>query len=151
MDMVNAMLRSSGEPENLLGEVILAACYVLNRVLSKSRVKTPYELWTNRAPNLTYLKVWGCLAKVKVPSFKTNKIGLKTVDCMFVGYAMNSNAYRFLVINSDISDIAPNTILEARDAVFFENCFPYQTTIPKVVQPSTSTPKLNPMKLILKN
>ena len=142
--MVNAMLRSSGAPENLWGEAILTACYVLNRVLTKSKDKTPYELWTSRAPNLSYLKVWGCLAKVKVPSFKTSKIGPKTVDCMFVGYAMNSNAYRFLVINSDISDIALNTILEARDAVFFESCFPYLTVTPAVVQPSTSTPHSPP-------
>ena len=29
--------------------------------------KTPYELWKGYAPNIAYLKVWGCLAKVLLP------------------------------------------------------------------------------------
>ena len=32
--------------------------------------KTPYELWKGYAPNIAYLKVWGCLAKVLLPELK---------------------------------------------------------------------------------
>ena len=76
-------------------------------------------------PNLNYLKVWGCLAKVAVPKPKKVKVGPKTVDCVFIGYAQNSNAYRFLVHKSEIPVIHVNTIIESRDASFFENIFPY--------------------------
>ena len=31
--------------------------------------------------------------------------------------------YRFLVINSSVSEMAINTIMESRDAIFFENEF----------------------------
>ena len=66
----------------------------------------------------------GCLAKVVVPTPKKVKIGPKTVDCIFIGYAQNSSAYRFLVYKSEIPDIHMNTIMESRNASFFEHIFP---------------------------
>ena len=76
-------------------------------------------------PNLNYFKVWGCLAKVAVPKPKKVKVGPKTIDCVFIGYAQNSNAYHFLVHKSEIPDIHVNMIIESRDASFFENIFLY--------------------------
>ena len=67
--------------------------------------------------------MWGCLAKVNVPIPK-HKLGPKTVDCVFLGYAQRSIAYRFLVVKSKIPDVLVDTIMESRDATFFENIFP---------------------------
>jgi len=50
------------------------------------------------------------------------------VDCVFIGYIHNSNAYRFLIHKSDISDMNVNTIIESRKVVFFEEIFPYKST-----------------------
>ncbi|XP_073153942.1 uncharacterized protein [Henckelia pumila] len=52
------------------------------------------------------------------------KIEPKTVDCIFIGYAHNSNAYHFLVYESQIPYIHKNTIMQLRNALFFENVFP---------------------------
>ena len=42
-------------------DTINTVCYVLNRVLLRSILnKTPYELWKNNKPNITYFKVFGC-------------------------------------------------------------------------------------------
>ncbi|CAM8957033.1 unnamed protein product [Rhodiola kirilowii] len=54
------------------------------------------------------------------------KIGPKTVDCVFIGYAQNSNAYRFIVYESKNPDIHKNTIIESKNASFFEHRFPYK-------------------------
>ena len=72
--------------------------------------------------------MWGCLAKVAVPITKKVKIGPKIVDCVFIGYAHNSSAYRFLIHKSSIFDMHVNTIIESRNASFFENVFPYKCT-----------------------
>ena len=64
-----------------------------------------------------------CLAKVAVFPPKKVKIGPKTIDCIFIGYAHNSNAYQFLVYESNILDIHKNTIMESRNASFFEDVF----------------------------
>ena len=62
--MMNAMLVSLRASLNLWGETILFVCHIQNRTPYKRTGKTPYELWKGYAPNIAYLKVWGCLAKV---------------------------------------------------------------------------------------
>ena len=123
-EMMNALLISSGLPDNFWGEAILSANHILNKIPRKKISKSPHELWKNRPPSYKYLKVWGCLAKVEVPKPKKVKIGPKTIDCVFIGYAQNSAAYRFLVHKSEIDDIHENTIIESRNARFFEHVFP---------------------------
>jgi hypothetical protein len=59
-----------------------------------------------------------------VPINKKRKLAHKTVDCVFLGYAHHSTAYRFLVIKSDIPDVHIDTFLESHDVTFFENIFP---------------------------
>ena len=55
---------------------------------------------------------------------KKVKIVPKTADCIFIGYAHISNAYWFLVHESDITYIHKNMIMESRNASFFEDVFP---------------------------
>jgi hypothetical protein len=74
--------------------------------------------------DLSHLRTWGCLAKVNVPLPKKRKLGPNTIDCVFLGYAHNSVAYRFLVVHSETSQVAVNVIMESRDVAFFENIFP---------------------------
>ena len=123
-EMMNAMLISSGLSQNMWGEAVLSANHLLNKIPKKKEDKTPYELWKGLKPSYKFLRVWGCLAKVAVPLPKKVKIGPKTIDCIFIGYAHNSSAYRFLVHESKISDIHKNTIMESRNASFFEHVFP---------------------------
>ena len=63
-----------------------------------------------------------------VPIPKKVKIGPKTVDCVFIGYAHNSSAYWFLIHKSDIPYMHVNTIIESRNASFFEEIFPCKPT-----------------------
>jgi len=65
----------------------------------------------------------GCLAKVSIPEPKERKIGSKTVDAIFIGYALESN------VHSEINEIFNTTIIEARD-VYFENIFSFKSRIP---------------------
>ena len=112
--MVNSMLTESGLSKKLWGEVLLTANAILNKIHFKHIDKTPYELWFNKTPTLKYLKVWGCLAKVKVPEIKKRKLRPKTVDCVFLGYVENNHDNRFLIINSEVPDFRVHTIFETR-------------------------------------
>lgn len=42
---------------------------------------------------------------------------------MFLGYAIQSIGYRFLIISSEITDMHVGTIIKSRDVTFFENEF----------------------------
>ena len=107
-----------------MGEAILTTNYILNKIPLKGKETTPYELWKGKKPSYKYLKVWGYLAKVMVPPPKEVIIALKTIDCIFIGYALNSSAYRFVVHKFEISTITVGTTIESRNAVFLENTFP---------------------------
>ena len=72
--------------------------------------------------------MWGCLAKVVVHIPKMIKIGPKTVDCVFINYAHNSTACRFLIYKSDTLDLHVNSIIESRNVSFFEEIFTYKST-----------------------
>ena len=63
-----------------------------------------------------------------MPINKKQKLGPKTVDCVFLGYAFHSVGYRFLIIKSEVPDVHVSTIMESRDATFFENEFPMKLT-----------------------
>jgi hypothetical protein len=110
------------------GEAILTACHVLNRVSTKNKEITSFEEWEKKRLNLSYMRTWGCLAKVNVSINKKRKVGPKTADCVFLGYAIHSVGYRFLIINSEVPDMHVGTIMKSRDATFFENKFSMKTT-----------------------
>jgi hypothetical protein len=63
-----------------------------------------------------------------VPINKKCKLGPKTVDCVFLGYAIYSIGYRFLIINYGVPDMHVGTIIESRDAIFFKSKFPLKNT-----------------------
>ncbi|XP_075475893.1 uncharacterized protein LOC142514930 [Primulina tabacum] len=55
-EMMNALLLSSGLPQNMWGEAVLTANYLLNKVPQKKQDKSPYELWKGRSPSYQYLR-----------------------------------------------------------------------------------------------
>ncbi|GJW22773.1 hypothetical protein Tco_0033395 [Tanacetum coccineum] len=95
--MVNSMLSYSGLSEGFWGEDMLTDFYLLNRV-------------------------WGCKAVVRLPDPKRKTLDEKGIDCIFVGYAEHSKAYRFYVIEPNDS-VSINSIIESKDAIFDENRF----------------------------
>ncbi|GJR68717.1 zinc finger, CCHC-type containing protein [Tanacetum coccineum] len=66
---------------------------------------------------------WGeAMAVVRLTDPKRKTLGEKGIDCIFVGYAEHSKAYRFYVIEPNDS-VSINSIIESRDAIFDENRF----------------------------
>jgi transposase InsO family protein len=128
-ELVNAMLDTAGLSKEWWGEAILTACHVLNKVPMKDKEITPFEEWENKRLNPCYLRTWGCLVKVNVPINKKRKLGPQTVDCVFLGYAFHSVGYRFLIIKYEVPDIHVGTIMESRDATFFETEIFYESYI----------------------
>jgi hypothetical protein len=95
----------------------------------KNKEVKPFEEWEEKRLTLSYLHTYGFLAKVSVLITKKRRLGPKTVDCVFLGYAFHNVGYRFLVVRSGVSDLLVGTIMESRDATFFENIFPMRDEI----------------------
>ncbi|GJY53899.1 hypothetical protein Tco_0445563 [Tanacetum coccineum] len=59
---------------------------------------------------------------VRLPDPKLKTLGERGIECIFVGYAEHSKAFRFYVIEPNDS-VLINSIIESRDAFFDENKF----------------------------
>jgi hypothetical protein len=95
------MLNESKLPTSLWAEAVNTACYVINRVnLRPIILKTPYELWMGRKPNISYFRTFGskCFVIDEMP--KVTKFDSKSIECVFVGYSITSKAYRIYPSNT---------------------------------------------------
>nr|GEU71021.1 hypothetical protein [Tanacetum cinerariifolium] len=62
--------------------------------------RMPYEIWHEKAPKLSNLRVWGCEALVKQDA--PNKLDPRSIKCIFIGYLkemMASGSHRLLELS----------------------------------------------------
>jgi hypothetical protein len=78
------------------------------------------------------------MAKFNVPINKKRKLGPRIMDCIFLGYASCSIAYRFLV--SKVPNVYVDTIMESCEATLFEHIFPMKDIHSNSRYPSKITP-----------
>ena len=93
LDMVRSMMGKADLPKSFWGYALETVVYILHKVPSKSVEVTPYEIWTNKKPYLSHIKVWGCPAYVKRTI--SDKLEAKSNKCLFVGYPKETMGYQF--------------------------------------------------------
>lgn len=115
MNMERALMRERGLPNCFWGEAITIAVHLINVIpTSILKNKTPYEAWNCCKPKVSHLRLFGCIAYTLIPSNKLQKLDTKSERCVFIGYCLNSKAYRWF--NPIIS-----TIIISRDLTFNED------------------------------
>ncbi|GJY23571.1 putative ribonuclease H-like domain-containing protein [Tanacetum coccineum] len=93
------MLADSKLPTTFWAEAVNTACYVQNRVLVvKPHNKTLYELFHGRTPTLSFMRPFGCPVTILNTIDHLGKFDGKADEGFFVGYSLNSKAFR--VFNS---------------------------------------------------
>ena len=55
---------------------------------------TPEENFSSRKPDLSHLKVFGCIAYVHVPDELRTKLDPKAEKCIFIGYSLEQKGYK---------------------------------------------------------
>ena len=111
MDMVRCMLRFKQLPKEFWAKAFATAMYILNKCPTRSvRDKTPEEAWSERRPSIRHLRVFGCIAYAHVPDQLRKKLDDKGEKCIFIGYNLNSKAYKLynletkkVIINRDVT------------------------------------------------
>ncbi|GJU30543.1 ribonuclease H-like domain-containing protein [Tanacetum coccineum] len=82
-------------PTTFWAEVVNTACYVQNIVLViKPHNKTPYELFLGRKPTLGLMRPFGCHVTILNTIDYLCKFDGKANEGFFVGYSLNSKAFR---------------------------------------------------------
>lgn len=116
-------------PRYLWDEVAKTVNYIQNRLPCRAlNLLTPEEAFTGQKPNISHLKVVGCLAFCHVPKEKRNKLDQKSIpSTLFLGYDEHSKAYRCW------NPLSKKVVI-SRDVNFIENQF----SLPSIPTISTS-------------
>ncbi|GJX47949.1 uncharacterized mitochondrial protein-like protein [Tanacetum coccineum] len=96
---MNQFYEMKGILRQFSAEAVNTACYVQNRVLGvKPHNKTPYEFFHGRTPTLSFMRPFGCPVTILNTIDHLGKFDGKANEGFFVGYSLNSKAFR--VFNS---------------------------------------------------
>nr|GEV27656.1 putative ribonuclease H-like domain-containing protein [Tanacetum cinerariifolium] len=99
IEAARTMLADSKLLTTFWAKAVNTACYVQNRVLvTKPHNKTPYELFHSRTPVISFLRPFGCPVTILNTIDHIGKFDGKADEGFFVGYSLNSKAFR--VFNS---------------------------------------------------
>ncbi|GKB29305.1 putative ribonuclease H-like domain-containing protein [Tanacetum coccineum] len=89
------MLADSLLPTTFWAKAVSTACYVQNRVLvTKPHNKTPYKLLHGRPPSINFMRPFGCSVTILNTLDPLGKFDEKVNEGFFVGYSINSKAFR---------------------------------------------------------
>nr|CAA49283.1 gag,protease,endonuclease, reverse transcriptase,RNaseH [Volvox carteri f. nagariensis] len=97
MEKVRCMLIESGLPSRGWALAMHTANYLRNRSPVHGLKGTPFERFYGQKPDVSDLRVFGCVAYIRVPDHQRRKIDPVSMKGVFVGYEPESKAYRVLM------------------------------------------------------
>ncbi|MCO5569926.1 hypothetical protein L7F22_023640 [Adiantum nelumboides] len=109
------MLNEGNLPKLFWAEVVNTSVHLMNMSPTEALTRlTPEEAYSVIKPNVSTLKVFGCVAYMYIADKKRRKLDVKSERCVFTGYDMYSKGYR--LVNPDT-----NKIHIFRDVIFDES------------------------------
>ena len=100
IEAARTMLSESRLPMYFWAKAVNTACYTQNRTLiTKDHERTPYEIMANKKPTLKYFHVFGGKCFVLRDDEHLGKFEAKASEGIFLGYLLESKAFRLYVID----------------------------------------------------
>ncbi|GJR60353.1 retrovirus-related pol polyprotein from transposon TNT 1-94 [Tanacetum coccineum] len=117
------MLNGSVLSKHFLNEAVRIACYTQNKsIIVKRHDKTPYEIFRERIPDISYFHVFGCLVFIYNHKDHLGKFDVKADDGYFLGYSFVSKAFRvFNTRRQQVEESYHVTFYESMEAIRFTN------------------------------
>ena len=118
MESARSMLSHAGLSNRYWAEAVATAAYIRNRTPTAAikEEQTPYERWYGKRPNVSHLKVFGCMAFAHIPDAQRQKLDKKSEKLRFVGYSIRAKGYRLF-------DEKSQKVVIRRDVIFNETDF----------------------------
>ena len=136
-EMARTMLSESGLSSGFWAEAINTSCYIQNRVFIRPILnKTPYELWKNRKPNISYFHIFDSRCFILNNRDKLSKFDPKSYEGIFLGYSSVSKAFR-------VWNRSCNRVEETIHVRFMEakmDLIPMEEDEERVAEPQVSEP-----------
>jgi len=114
VEMPRCLLKTMKVPSVFWGEAVRTAVYLLNRSPTKALNNiTPFEAWHGVKPKVSHLKIFGCVAHVKLVGPGISKLSDRSRRTVFIGYESGTKGYRLF-------DPSTNRLVVSRDVIFDE-------------------------------
>ncbi|KAL1198919.1 Retrovirus-related Pol polyprotein from transposon TNT 1-94 [Cardamine amara subsp. amara] len=114
MEMTRSLLKAMKIPNDMWGEAVRHSTYLINRVPTKAlKGQTPYESFTSKKQNIKHLRVFGCVAHVKITGPHMKKLNDRSRIVIIFGTEPGSKSYR-------LYDPVTGKLIVSRDVVFDE-------------------------------
>jgi hypothetical protein len=119
--MARALLIQSHLPPKYWGYAVLHSVYLMNRMPSMAiGGDLPYHKLHNTLPDLSFLRIFGCLCYVSTVDVHRLKLDHRARKCVFLGYKPGTKGYVAL-------DLHSFEIVVSRNVQFEELIFPYSS------------------------
>lgn len=118
-EKATTMLLASGLEPKFWNEAIIAANYIKNRsptsaVGKQFNYKTPAEIWFQKKPDLSHLRIFGSECYNHIPRNSRSKLEAKSTKCIMLGYAASMGSYR-------LWDVEHGKVIIGRNVTFNED------------------------------
>ena len=101
METARTLICHANVPQKFWAEAANTAVYLRNRSPTVSlKQVAPYEHWTGEKPDLSHLKVFGCVAYIHVEKETRNKCDAKSRKAIFVGYPAGTKGFKLFDIST---------------------------------------------------
>ena len=111
------MIYHAKVPLKFWAEAVNTAVYLLNRSpTSALKDKTPFECWFGEKPDVSNLRVFGCICFVHMPDNLRKKLDPKSNKTIYVGYPLGTKGYK-------LYDLSSKPFIRSRNVLFYEQEF----------------------------
>ncbi|GJV62124.1 retrovirus-related pol polyprotein from transposon TNT 1-94 [Tanacetum coccineum] len=121
IEAARTMLSGSVFSKQYWTEAVATACYTQNKsTIVKRHLKSPYEIFRKRIPNINFLHVFGCPVYIHNHEDHLEKFGEKADDGYLLGHSLISKAFRvFNIRRQQIKETYHITFNESPNAIKF--------------------------------
>jgi hypothetical protein len=82
-----ALLVHSGVPFKHWDDAFDTVCFLINRLPTVTRPKSPFELLFGKSPDYRFLKMFGCECWPYLRPYNSHKFSFHSKSCLFLGYS----------------------------------------------------------------
>ena len=117
IETARSMIYHAKVPLKFWAEAVNTAVYLRNRSpTSALKDKTPFECWFGEKPDVSNLRVFGCICFVHTPNRLRKKLDPKSTKAIFVGYHLGTKGYK-------LYDLSSKRFIRSRNVLFYEQKF----------------------------
>ncbi|GJZ54062.1 retrovirus-related pol polyprotein from transposon TNT 1-94 [Tanacetum coccineum] len=123
IEAARTLLNGLGLSKHFWTEAVRIAYYTQNKsIIVKRHDKTPYEIFKERFPDISYFHMFGCPVFIHNHKDHLGKFNVKADDGYFLGYSFVSKAFRvFNTRRQQVVETYHVTFNESMEAIMFTN------------------------------